>query len=94
MFANLLTILNHFYKDLIKHLFPGGESGSRLSGIQSIHRGSRGYDGDTKDTADVKGETAVLLYHGDDGDPENPVDVENMLEMHRILEIQDIYSRN
>ena len=62
--------------------------------IQRIHQGSREYNGDTgdtKDTAGVIGEKAVLLYQGYDGDAENPAHVENMLEMPRILEIQQIY---
>ena len=65
----------------------------RIQRILVIYRESRGYDGDTgntKDTVGVKGEKEILLYQGYDADPENPVDVETMLEMHRILETQDI----
>ena len=76
---------------------PSIRNTNRIQGIQGtqrIYRGSKGYNGatgDTKGTVGVKGEKAVLLYQGYDGDPEYPVDVENMLEMRRILEIQDIY---
>ena len=66
----------------------------RIQRILVIYRESRGYDGDTgntKDTVGVKGEKEILLYQGCDADLENPVDVETMLEMHRILETPHVF---